>query len=354
MSLKKKILCGFMAVAMALTATACTGKSNEKFVATYNDNEIPSGIYIYGMASALGQAKSKLEDPKSDVLTTEIDGVQGSEWIVNEAKKFVSQYSAVDQMFNEYELKLSAKQLEQIDDAIETLSSEQNKDFNESLIKNGIAVSSYESILQNSEKVSTMFNFYYGKDGIAPVSEEELKAQFEKMYRRVIIMPISLADESGKPFDDVNKKAMEDAAEEYFKRAKDGESFAKVYADYELFTAKDKETDPKEKTEEPDSMLIETTNQYLPENFIAELDKVKVGEYIKIQSDENIIIAKKVDVYDKIEDFENMRNQLIGQLKTEEFNSIVQKKAEDIFDKIVYNENALKIFSAKKIASKNK
>ncbi|MEF9984607.1 MAG: hypothetical protein RR710_08725 [Oscillospiraceae bacterium] len=354
MSLKKKILCGFMAVAMAFTATACTGKSNEKIVATYNDAEIPSGIYIYGMISSLNDAKSKLSDPKADVLTTEIDGVVGSEWIVNEAKKFVSQYVAVSEMFDELALKLTAKQLEQIDDTIESLSTEQNKDFGDSLLKNGIAFSSYESVLQNSEKISTMFPFYYGKDGVAPIPESELKAQYEKMYRSVAMMQISLADPSGKPFDETNKKAMQDAADDYFKRATQGESFAKIYADYELFTAQDKDTNPEEKTEEPEAFLIDSSNEYLPENFISELDKVKVGEYIKTEKDEFILIAKKHDVYEKPEDFENMTNAIISQLKSAEFNDIIKAKADEISEKIVYNENAIKVFSAKKIAAKNK
>lgn len=353
MSLTKKILCGFMAVLMMFSATACSAKSNEKIVATYKGEEVPAGIYLYGMVVSLNEAKSKLEDKKADVLTTEIDGVKGSEWIEKQAKNFVNKYLASKDLFNEMGLALTVKELETISSTIDSLNSSA-ADYSKVLTKNGISANSFKEILKSNQMVQSAFPQYYGENGTEPVAESEYKAQFEKMYRRAVVIEMSFKSPTGDNMTDVEKKAVLEKADELFNDYKNGKTIAEVYDAYEKYTGTnlDKKTD--DKPTEPKSYLLDTTNVYLPEGLIEELDKAKVGEMVKIESDYSVVLAVKSDIYESTEDYENLKSILLEQLKSDAFDELIQKRADELAGNVEYSENALKIFSAKKIASKNK
>lgn len=365
MSLKTKITCAVMSAAMIFTFTGCSQKADTKTIAEYNGEQIPVGIYLYGMANAIEDAKvtyienlkkvqdseEKIDINKIDIVSAEIeDGVKGEEWILNKSKEYLYNYLAVNQIYNKYGYTLPTTDEEDITQLIDTQKA-QIPDFIEYLNKIGVSEDSYKKNMKLNYMINDMFPKYYGENGVAPVSEEEYKAQYELKYRRAFMMPISLMDTNGAAYEADKKKEIQDKAAEYLKRLNDGESLEDVTRDYYKYSTG---TEAEESDEKITSSLIDKDNTNFPENFIELLDKSKEGEYVMAENDFTIIIAKKDDLFSNMEDFENMKSSLLQQMKGEEFKNIIDEEAKKISADVKFNENSLKRYNVKDFAKRAK
>ena len=365
MSLKNKIICTVMSAAMIFTFAGCGQKADTKTIAEYKGEQIPVGIYLYGMANSIEDAKSvyftnaqenkkddeKIDIEKVDIVSAEIEnGKKGSEWILETAKNYLYQYIAVNEMYNELGCTLPTTIEENIDQLIESQKA-QSPDFFEYLNKIGISEDSYKKSMMINYMRNDMFPKYYGEDGPSPVSEEEYKQQYELQYRRVFMLPISLVDKNNVPYDDNKKAELQNKAAEYLGRLNNGEDLETIAKDYFTFSTG---ADASEEDENIESSLIDKDNYNLPKDFIEKLDNAAEGEYIMAENDFSIIIARKDDLFSNMEDFENMKSSMLSAIKGEEFTNIIEEKANEIADDVHFNENSLNRYNVKDFVKRSK
>lgn len=351
MSLKRKIACAVMAVTMIFAATGCGSSAvDTKTIGTYKENEVPVGIYLYGMTTAIENASMQIEDKEANVLETVIkDDVKGREWIKEQSQNFIYNFIAVEDMYNELGYILPSLSEEYVVNTLEQQKSYYPEIF-ENMKKNGISEKSYQLVLANSQKLDDLFVKYYSEGGVAPISEEEFKTQYALNYRRAVLLPISLKDRAGKPLEGEAKDKVVKLADEYLERLKNGESFDLIASEYMAFV-NEKEMTEEEKEEikksEPKvkSSLVDVRNTNLPEGFKDAIDAAEEGEFIKLENEENILIAKKSDLFENLEDFEKMKSTLISELKTEEFNEILDKKAEEVKENFRFNDASVERYN---------
>ena len=351
MSLKTKIACVIMAVTMIFAATGCSSSAvDTKTIGTYKNEEIPVGIYLYGMTTAIENASMSVENKDADILDSVIeDDVKGREWISNQSQNFIYNFIAVEDMYNELGYTLPTIAKEHVADTLEQQKSYYAEIF-ENMKKNGISEKSYQLILENSQKLDDMFIKYYSEGGVAPISEDEFKAQYAVNYRRAVLLPISFKDRGGKPLEGEDKENVSKLADEYFERLKNGESFDMIASEYMAFVNEKELTDEdreeiKNSENKVKSSLVDVRNRNLPTDFKEAIDGVNEGEFFMVQDENNIIIAKKANLFENEEDFNNMKTTLIAELKTDEFNKILDKKTDEVKDSFTFNDASLKRYN---------
>ena len=359
MSLKTKIACAVMSAAMIFTMAGCGQNENTKTIGTYKGEEIPVGIYLYGMVNSIEDAKAEyigkqeetVDINKIDIVSAEIeDGVKGEQWILDKSKEYLYNYLAVKEMYSELGYELPTTINENIAELIESQKG-QAPEFFEYLNKIGVSEESYKKNLELGYMLNDMFPKYYAENGVSPVSEDEYKAQYELQYRRAFILPISFVDNNGVPYTEAKQKEIEDLANLYLEKLNNGESLESVSNSYYNYvTGQDKE----DVEAAIPSQLIDIDNVNLPSDFIKNLDESDDSKYIMAKDEFSIIIGKKDDMYSNMDDFENMKPAMLKKLKSDEFNSIIDEKAAALASDVKFNEASLNRYNVKDFAKRAK
>ena len=121
-------------IAAASCAIVCAvslcGCSDNGYIGTVNGMQIPTGIYLYNVEfTAYNNAVDKITEENGDtegtaevtVFTETIDGKPASAWVKDNALEQVKRYVAIEDLFSQYGLSLSAEDNEAINNYIVTL-----------------------------------------------------------------------------------------------------------------------------------------------------------------------------------------------------------------------------------------
>ena len=109
-------------IAAASCAIVCAvslcGCSDNGYIGTVNGMQIPTGIYLYNVEfTAYNKASEKITEENGDtegtaevtVFTETIDGKPASTWVKDYALEQVKRYVAIEDLFSQYGLSLSAE-----------------------------------------------------------------------------------------------------------------------------------------------------------------------------------------------------------------------------------------------------
>lgn len=238
--------------ALVITSSLC-GCSDSGYIATINGMQIPTGIYLYDVAfSAYNDAYTKISEDMGDDYTTEIkvfsetiEGKPASAWLKDTAVEEMKRYVAVETLFDEYGLALSAEDTDNINDYIGSLDDDlgyyaqyygiEESTFGEHYENMGISKSSLRSLTENSYKENYVFLHNYDKDGLTPVSDDEINSYAAENYAAVKLLKIEFTDYQGISLqEDDEIQAVKNLAQSWADRYNDGEDWIQIEYEYDL------------------------------------------------------------------------------------------------------------------------
>ncbi|MBR1752498.1 MAG: hypothetical protein IJ740_16795 [Ruminococcus sp.] len=241
MSLKKKVAAFVTAAAMAASMVGCADTS---YVLTADGENINAGIYIDYMFSAMNQQIYiwQYTGVTENFFDQKVGDQDFADYLLTTAMDNTKKYAAVEKLFKESGLKVSAEDMKSINNDI----SDSWEDGHEMYEKEGISKDSLKKVLVNAKKEEMLFDYYYGTDGKEAVSKEDLKKYMDENYLRFKSITISKSTAE----DDATKEAEDKTNQELFEKYKglaEGVSFAEFD---ELIDLYEEETAPEEEEEE--------------------------------------------------------------------------------------------------------
>ena len=179
MKLWKKLTAVATTCALAVSLAACSG-TPASWIAKNDNMTVSTGVYHYYLANAYYQASTKVSDYSTSVFDQEIDGVNGEEWIKAQGIQSVKNLLLVEDMMNEYKLKLSDEDKLAILDQVKTQWNAQG--VQESMEQMGISQDDVKTAVYDfSAKNTTVFEYLYTK-GEKAIPQEDLDAYFQENY----------------------------------------------------------------------------------------------------------------------------------------------------------------------------
>ena len=173
----KRAAAGVMALAMCAGLTGCYSENNTWAVKS-GDSTLPIGGYIYYLSSAYSEAAGKV-DTGSEVLRSQVDGQNASEWVKEKALDYLYSYCYVNQKFNELGLSLDEDEL----DSVEYVTNNMWGYYKEPFENMGIAESSFrEAYSTYNAKLSKLLGVMYGEGGELALPEDELHEYYTGKY----------------------------------------------------------------------------------------------------------------------------------------------------------------------------
>jgi hypothetical protein len=303
-------------VVLTGTLGGCFG-GNTRTAATYTGGEIPSGVYIYYLFTAYGEAYNLLEDKTKDVFDQQVEGVAASQWITERAQTYLKNFAGV-----EYEF---AKRGLVIDENLELYIKQATDSIwasNQAILEpNGIARSSVEALTRHQQKLQALFEKMYGEGGEFAVSEDELLSYYENNYRRVLPMIIPKFDEDQVMLSGDALTAREVQIQDYFKRAQSGEKLFDLILEYEKNeNIKDTAAELPDYQETDLEMIVSRSSTDLPADFVAKVfegDEQNVP--VLFDEDSYSVIFERHDILADRSNFEASKPSILWTMKNSEF-----------------------------------
>ncbi len=179
-------------LATALLATSLASCSSEK-VMTFGDHSINENEFTYYLATYKGsyaKTYADFEDSPSYFSTVITDDGQTAEDVLYDAVVHNVEMTLVcEQLFDDYNLKLTSSVEKTIDEYLEDFVDEyaegsKNK-FNASLGAYGVNINMLKKIYLRDEKVSALYDALYGSSGIIGITDSDREEYLDENYVRV-------------------------------------------------------------------------------------------------------------------------------------------------------------------------
>lgn len=408
MSLFKKVTAILISMVM-LTALSACGEST-RWGAKINGNELKAGIYIYFSMNAYGEAQGYLEEGQTDVLAINIEDKPAVQWIQDKATKSMQEYVAVEEKFDELGLTLSEEELKYAENSYEYMKamySQYGMDYEKQFVDVGVSKQTVIDIDTNAIKREAIFNYYYDEGGTEEVSKDVITQYMKDNYAYVNYIAMSLKDGAGNLLKSDEKAKIKKMAEDYITRAKSGEDFNVIAAEYseyyanlqaeaqaaaqiqaaetsvsdsitaETSPAKDEplQDESNETSVTSESASAETTAAVTEspaveeENPVQDTSQVikkddatpsktvnekifsgtlKDGDIILIEEDEVYYVLKYMELFSKENYYDDNKASVLHEIKDEEFDALVSSWTEN--QTVEINQKAYDRYDVKKFA----
>lgn len=346
MKLTKRILAVLICVILAVSVVSCGEDTN--WIAKKDGENVPAGIYLYYIMTAQSEAQGKIEVGK-ELYESQIDGKNAEDWIKERALGLVKEHIVIEDMFKNKELTLATEDTSYLDYYAEYLWSY----FSEDYLSNGISKTSLLNVLYNTSKYEAVFENLYGKDGEKAISQEEIDKYLTENAARIHAITFSIVDKDNKTLTGDALKAVEDTANGYYERLKNGEEILNLAEEYYASleetteeTTSSEETETENLQDKHQAIIIKSNSTLTAENT-EKVFKLQNGEYTMFTDKSQIVIAKRLDMLEDKEACENYTPTAMNELKGEEFEQYVKDLAAQL--EIEVNEKAVKRYSPKKV-----
>lgn len=344
----------FAAVLVACTAISITACQDTSWVYDYQGTKIPAGLYIAQEMTAYAQAQSHSEiDAEVNLFKQQIEGKSTEQWILDETKALSDRYAAIDKKFNELGLSLSEKDFNIIENNMQAWDS-----LKATYEKNGVGEKSYRLLIESQRKQRLIFDAYYEEGGIEEVKNENLLLHFKENFASVNLLKVSLetSDEELTEEQQEKNKELKVKVEEWTdKITKKEMTFNEVYDAYVHFI-NETEHDASDKDDEilkdeDTKQYIKKDNSSLPEKVVKAMfnDAKTDGTALLIPEENAYYICVRYDVTKNPEDFDEMREDILIDVKGEVFEEMVKQWTADISTMPTVNEAAIKRYKVKNI-----
>jgi hypothetical protein len=399
MSLFKKITAILMSAAILASLSAC-GEST-RWGAKINGKELKAGIYIYYSMNAYYDAQEFLKEGQTDVFAINIEDKPAVQWMQDKATENMQEYVAVEEKFDELGLTLSDDQIKSAENMIDQMWQYYGSYYEE----HGISKQSNVDIRINALKKEAIFNYYYGEGGTEEVAEDTIRQYMTDNYAYVNYIAMQLKDGEGNLLKSDGKAKIKKMAEDYIERAKNGEDFNKIAAEYdEYYSNLQAEAQAKAaETSSTDSLTVETSpaqdepaqdesnetsvtteassaettaavteaasDEAAEEDTVQDNSQVikkdgttpskavnekvfsgnlKDGDIVLIEEDEVYYVLKYMDLFSKENYYEDNKISVLHEIKDEEFNTLVSSWTKN--QNVIINQKAYDRYDIKKFS----
>lgn len=400
MSKIKRLLAILVAVLTILVSVAACN-ANATWIMKVDDEQIPVGIYICYLMDSDNEAQGKVDEEIAAQTTTsedaeattevateatteaidyyehKIDEKSYDEWVKDNAIQMVKEHIVVKQKCKEYKIELDEDQKSSITSLWTTAATTDGKTYGDFYEMNGISRASFEEYLTVAYLKDELLQYYYGADGVEPISNEELTKKLTENYATAYIlshskMGLNEDQTSYENYSDEIIKEMKTAMDGYIKRLDKKEDYTKIEADFKKDMAKivgteesesaasdvvsveTEESEGTEATEEEEEELKATPNIQLrdissEDDAISKtLKEAKVNKAGIAESDAEIMVYRKTDDITKNPYYlDSQKASLITDLKGDAFDEIIDTWAKDL--KADLNKNAKSTYGPKEL-----
>lgn len=373
-SVKTKLFSLALAVSMVLALAGCN-MSAPSTVGSIGGVEIPAGIYLMAQYNAYNTASGVADlatgETASDVKTVlkaECTGTIGDEEVTATGSEYVARlttrsleyYAAVEKEFADRNGVLDDAATAEAANSADSLWSS-NGDL---YTANGIAKSTVETYLLNTQKAKALLKMTYGADGSAPVTDDEYTAYVNDSCYYIEAVQFPLMNYSSYTFaDDDQKAAIKASAESCLAELKEtattetasnsalytaamtyvpqamsalgtnmDASQAVYYASSQLYT--------------PDDLASYGSDEY--NNLTDPLDEAGLNNWTTIDLGTTILVARRIDPFKtySVEDLNNMYD-LLSDMKSTDLQDDLYAAGAALEHNL--NSSAMNTYSASKI-----
>ena len=386
-----KRLCAILIAAILIISTAAACNANATWIMKNDGKEIPVGIYICYLMEVQSDAQTKVKenieaqtttsDSKEESATQattkaidyekeKIDGKTYADWIKDEALLKVKEHIVIKQKFEEYKLKLTDEQTQNIK-SIWSSSATQQSTYGDFYESNGVSQKSFEEFVTVSYEKSELIKYYYSADGEEPIKDDVLIKELKENYATAYILAqskvgVNSETSSYETYSDDIIKKMKDKMKDYITGLNKDEDYAKLEKSFKSDMAKilgNDTDDDKDGTSTSSASNDDKTEKLKPTPNIqlrsisdesdavgAALKKAKVGVAGLAESESALTVYKKTD--DLTENpyyLDAQKATLINDMKGDEFDKLIEKWAGEL--KVTVNKKATSAYTFKDLKS---
>lgn len=345
--MKKRLIATLLLVILTFGLLATTGCSNE-YIMTANGEKMDAGYYSFYVHWQRDYYKELLKSYGYDITTnmdtyfTSTETVQ--QCIVSTAKTQYLSFVAVTKKFEELNLSLTEEQLAEINTLY---NDEWLKTYGEAGMKNilktlGLKKDQFMEILSVQAKSDAILEYYYGENGVTPITKQDKKDYYNENYHRLKYVLLTKIDDNNKdlPADEVAYKR--GLAEQLRQQLENGATFEDLIVqhseDYSKITddmsAEDKaaaETNNQQAITEglicnQDGVFNQALYVYydicLDSKILEELDKMEVGDVSIVEIDSSIWLLKKYDLNENASYFEKREEDIYQAMYADDFQTM--------------------------------
>ena len=373
-SVKTKLFSLALAVSMVLALAGCN-MSAPSTVGSIGGVEIPAGIYLMAQYNAYNTASGVADlatgETASDVkavLKAECTGTIGDEEVTATGSEYVARlttrtleyYAAVEKEFADRNGVLDDAATAEAANSADNLWSS-NGDL---YTANGIAKSTVETYLLNTQKAKALLEMTYGADGSAPVTDDEYAAYVNDDCYYIEAVQFPLMDYSSYTFADDDQKAAIMATAESCLAELSETATAETASNSALYTAAmtyvpqamsalGTDMDASQavyyaasQLYTPDDLASYGSDEY--NNLTDPLDEAGLNNWTVINLGTTILVARRIDPFKtySVEDLNNMYDLLSDMKLTDLQNDLYAAGAALEHD---LNSSAMNTYSASKI-----
>lgn len=285
-----RLLAATVVSALLLSLAGC---GNTTWVAKNGDDVITSGMYLGYLLDGYNQSISSVTAPNDNYWKSTVEDKNAVDWVKNYAMNCVKEDLAILAKAREYGVVLDAD-----DEAdLERVAAYYWPSYQEYYEKNGVGEQSYRELLRVSSIRDKLFQYYYGEDGVEPVSREELFDYLNSDYVKYKMIELSTLDEEGNDLDDEAKAEVKAKADGYLARLQAGESIDALADEYEMEQnpIEDMEEEPaEEETASEETASKEATEEEAAEKTEETTEKGKEPYYASATNRESDVLTEKL------------------------------------------------------------
>lgn len=355
------ILCG------AIAAGACACSTSQTYPVTVDGEKFRAGLYILEQQAAVSEAVGKLTAEQPDLDTSAenfdyfaqtVEGQKFGDWVNARALENCREYIAVNRLFDQYGLEVTADELKNINANVNQLWTQENSYaqyfYGVDIVgkyyeKYGIGEQSYKELQIEGLKRDKLFEHLYGEGGEKAATEDEIKASLQNDYLALNYFPFELKDADAKPYAD---------------RIAAGESYEAVYRDYaqaladkeaaesaaaaaeEAASAEDTDAEDAaaESTENTDNtaattveeaekdsliQIIKKSSGSPSESFIDQASAMNAGDVkvitVEAEADTRTYVVQRLDILAYPDKTESTVTTIRSELKQDEYNDMLKQ-----------------------------
>ena len=351
-----KILCAVLALAVALSAAACS--LSPEYAYQKDDIEIPIGVYIsylynaynsaqgFAQQSELYDSETGKYDGKKSFLKMEITDDDGEtavaeDWIINKAQENTKNAVAVESKFKELGCTIDEAEIESTKTYYQSY---WDQSYAEQLEPYGVSFESFFYVGYTLPVMQTeAFKAEYAPDGPSAVSDEELSAYFKENYTSYKYFSANLytstestdsedgsaeTETTDTPLSEEEIAAYQKEFNEYASTLSSGGSYTDAVEKYK--TAHDITDDP---TTENVEVIDEDTDDEILKNIKDMKDgEAKVVEIGDDDSSKQLYLLYREPIENQLEaymDPEQHRDDVLESMKSEDFKQLLKDYAEE-------------------------
>ncbi len=326
--------------------TAAELKTAFNFFAQYLRDYYYNQYLIYSNYYSIKDFSTFLSSTASSSSTTTFESLMRQD----ATDRFTS-YITVKKEFVDLGLSFTEEEQTTIDNAytdmIEQLNESDSSTVSSACQKLGISQDQFKDyIIVANYRISKISDYYYGENGSEPVTEEDLKENYDKNYTRVKAIILATTDENGETLSDekleevkekaasIEKKAKKKGADfealidEYSENAYD---ISQITGDDNIATAKKYNSHFREigflyNESGYEQMFYEAQSIAVPSDIMDAAESMKVGDIQTVTvSSGGLWIIKKYDINETESLYTDVKEDIRSNIVNTKFNTLLKK-----------------------------